>query len=71
MLMVDGIPRRKRMDRWSPGERAINDLKQKVEHLGAHPLLTDVVILLGNAQDRLADWVERPGPPDDYDWELL
>ncbi len=70
-LMIDGIPRRNRMDHWSPGETAIWELKQKVEHLGAHPLLTDVVVLLGQAQERLADWVEHPGPPSVYDWDSL
>ncbi len=31
---------------------------QKVEKLGADPILTDVVVLLGKAKDRLADWVD-------------
>ena len=63
-LVIDGIPRRNRVDRWSPGEHAINDLLWKIERLGAHVYLTDVVNFLQQAQARLADWVERPGAPD-------
>jgi len=42
----------------TPEEIAIRAIKIQVEELGAHPLLTDVVVLLGKAQDKLADWVD-------------
>lgn len=29
-----------------------------LDRLGAHPLLTDVVVLLGQARDKLSDWVD-------------
>jgi hypothetical protein len=57
----EDIPRRICMDHWIPAERAINDVKQIVEGLGCHVALTDAVILLGQAQDKIADWAEETG----------
>lgn len=54
----DGIPRRSRMDMWSRSERAIWDAMQAVEEEGAHPLLTEAVLLLQQAKDKVSDWVE-------------
>lgn len=57
------FPRRISMDKWTPAERAIYDATQVVEQAGAHPLLTDAVILLGKAREKVADYVdgvERP-----------
>ena len=51
-------PRRIRMDRWTPAERAIYDAIQVVEAAGADERLTDAVILLGRAKDRVADYVD-------------
>lgn len=51
-------PRRIRMDLWTPAERAIYDAIQAVEEAGADPRLTDAVILLGRAKDRVADYVD-------------
>ena len=56
--MIDGIPRRSRIDLYTPAEKAINDALEVVESTGAHPLLTDAVVLLGEAQDKVADFVE-------------
>jgi hypothetical protein len=42
-----------------PAELAITEAVDKVERLGAHTLLTDAVILLGQARDKVADWYER------------
>jgi hypothetical protein len=56
------IPRRARMDHWIPAERAIYDAKQAVESVGAHLFLTQAVILLGRAQDKVADFVDGYEP---------
>jgi len=58
MKMIDGIPRTARMDLYTPAEKAIRAALEAVEEAGAHPLLTDAVILLGQAQDKVADFVE-------------
>ena len=60
MQMIDGFPRRNRVDHWTPAEKAIQDAVDAVEAAGAHPLLTDAVILLGNARAKVADFVELP-----------
>ncbi|SFC10547.1 hypothetical protein [Salipiger profundus] len=46
-----------------PEERMIGDALVEVESLGAHPLLTDTVTLLSDAQRKLAEWHDagRPG----------
>ena len=54
------IPRRNRLDLLTPTELALFNMVVEVESLGAHPFLTDVVILLGQARNKLADWVELP-----------
>lgn len=61
--MNDEIPRRSDMQRWIAAEHQIYDAIQAVEALGAHPELTAVVVMLGNAQRKLADWYDggRPG----------
>lgn len=56
--LPDDVPRRIRMDQWTPAERAIYDAVQAVEAAGAHPLLTDAVILLGQAREKVADYVD-------------
>ena len=58
-----GIPRRACADLREPIEDEIQPIVDAVEMLGAHPLLTDAVILLGQARDKLADWIDagRPG----------
>ena len=55
------IPRRNDMRRWIPAEKAIHDAVQAVEEVGAHPLLTDAVVLLGQAKDKLGDYVDSVG----------
>lgn len=57
-LTEDGIPRRIRVDLYTPAETAIRNAMLAVEDAGAHPLLTDAVILLGQAKDKVADFVE-------------
>lgn len=58
VLVGNDIPRRSRMDLWHDAERAIHDAVQAVERAGAHPLLTDAVVLLGLAKEKVADFVE-------------
>ena len=53
-----GFPRRNQMPKWSTGERAIQDAVEVVERMGADVRLTDAVILLGKARDRVADFVD-------------
>jgi hypothetical protein len=56
--MSTDIPRRIRLDLLTPEELALVNMVEQIEKLGAHPLLTDVVVLLGKARSKLADWVE-------------
>lgn len=58
MGIHDETPRRSRMDKWTPAEHAIQNAVVVVEEAGAHPLLTDAVILLGQARDKVADYVD-------------
>lgn len=58
MKIVDGIPRRIRIDLYTPAETAIKNAVDAVEMTGAHPLLTDAVILLGQAKDKVSDFVD-------------
>jgi hypothetical protein len=61
VIIIDGFPRRNRVDHWIPAEKEIHDVTQTVEHLGAHPLLTDAVNLLSQARAKVADWAEETG----------
>ena len=58
MKMIDGTPRRARLDLNTDEEKAISDLIHKIEDLGADPLLTDAVVKLAEAKEKLSDWVE-------------
>jgi hypothetical protein len=55
---MSDISRRVRLDLMTAEERAIFNLVGEIEKLGAHPLLTDVVVLLSEARNKLADWVD-------------
>lgn len=57
------IPRRNCADLWTEAEKAIHDALAAVERAGAHPLLTYAVVLLGEAREKVADFVELPAPP--------
>lgn len=52
------FPRRNCLDASHQAELAIRAAIDAVEALGADPLLTDAVIKLGEAKDRVADWLE-------------
>lgn len=41
-------------------ELAIRNAMLEFENVGADPLLTEAVILLQSAQDKVADFVEKP-----------
>ena len=53
-------PRRSKVYEFSVGEKAIYDAIQVVETMGADPLLTDAINLLHEAQEKVADFVDKP-----------
>lgn len=55
---MNSFPRRNQMQQWVPAEWMIYDAVQQVESMGADVRLTDAVILLGRAQERVADFVD-------------
>lgn len=55
---MNEIPRRSRIDLFTPAETAIFQAMQAVEEAGAHPLLTDAVLLLQRAKDKVSDYVD-------------
>lgn len=56
--MNNDIPRRIDLRRLSPAEREIHFATQEVESMGADPRLTEAVILLGRARERVADYID-------------
>jgi len=57
--MIDNTNyRRIRLDYNTSAELAIRAAVTLVEDAGAHPLLTDAVILLGQAREKVADFVD-------------
>ena len=56
--IVDGMPRRCRVDLMTPAELAIRNAMQSVEAAGADVRLTQAVILLETARERVADYVD-------------
>lgn len=56
--MGNEIPRRNRIDHFTPAEKAIWDAIQEVEKAGANTFLTEAVILLQQAKDRVSDFVD-------------
>ncbi|SEG56485.1 hypothetical protein SAMN05421819_3574 [Bryocella elongata] len=61
MQLVNGFPRRNRIDLQTRGEKVIREAILAIEMLGADQLLTEAVILLGEAQTKVADWAEATG----------
>jgi 3-oxoacyl-[acyl-carrier-protein] synthase III len=57
------IPRRCRIDLNTPAELAIRAAMEAVEMAGADPLLTDAVILLDQAREKVADFVDCTRAP--------
>ncbi len=60
--VLKDIPRRARLDLFAPAERAIWDATQAVERMAADVLLTDAVILLAAAREKVADYVDKNTP---------
>jgi hypothetical protein len=60
---MDGFPRRSCLDSMTPAELTIFNAVLEVEAVGAHPRLTDAVILLAAARDAVADFVDGVTPP--------
>ncbi len=60
MEMVHGMPRRCRLECLTPIEKALQNITIQIEQEGAHPLLTDAVVLIEQARDKMADFVELP-----------
>jgi hypothetical protein len=59
---VDDFPRRNRLDHHTPAEKAIRDALMAVEEVGADVRLTAVSMLLMQAADQLADYLEDRNP---------
>lgn len=53
-------PRRCYVNLMTPAELAIREAIRVVEEAGCHPLLTDAVVLLTTAKDKVSDWVDQP-----------
>lgn len=57
-----GMPRRINEEGRTMPEAAITMALAWVEVSGAHPLLTDAVMLLQQARDKVADYIETAAP---------
>jgi hypothetical protein len=57
-MLVDGHPRRSRVDLLTRAEDSIRDAVRDVEHAGCDVRLTQVVNLLELAREVFADWYE-------------
>ena len=55
----NNFPRRNILKRMTPEELVIYEAIQKVEKMGAHPKLTNVITILGKAKDLLSDFVDN------------
>jgi ABC-type taurine transport system ATPase subunit len=49
---------RNNMQVWTPAELAIHNAMQQVEKMDAHVLLTDAVVLLNQAKEKVADFID-------------
>lgn len=62
MKIIDGFPRRNRLDLNTPAELAIYNAMAEVEKCGASESLTKAVTLLEDAKNALADHIEGIEP---------
>jgi hypothetical protein len=60
---MSDIPRRNDLHRNSAEELMIRKCIHEVEQIGAHPILTECVILLDAARHKLADWIDGDKRP--------
>jgi UTP-glucose-1-phosphate uridylyltransferase len=51
-------PRRNRMDKWYPAERAIWDAMQEIERMAADVRLTDAINKLKEAKELVGDFID-------------
>jgi hypothetical protein len=58
-MSINDIPRRIQIDKLSDGEKAIYDAVQAVERMGADVRLTNAVILLQQAREQVANFVDN------------
>lgn len=58
VLEIDDVPRRCRVDLMHPAELAIRNAVLAVEEIGCDVRLTEAVILLQEARDKVADYVD-------------
>lgn len=56
---INNAPRRIRVDLYTPEEILIREAMLAVEKLGADPLLTDCVMKLSDAKEKLSDYVDK------------
>jgi hypothetical protein len=77
MQIVRDWPRRNRLELLTPAEIAIRAAISAVEAAGADTLLTDAIVLLGQAKEKVADYAEKSGevpelaeydPQEDASW---
>ena len=61
------IPRRSDISRSTPAENEIRRAVEFVEGMGCHPLLTEAVILLDQAREKVADYVDLTPPAEERD----
>jgi hypothetical protein len=59
------IPRRIQLEKFTPAEKAIYDAVQAVESVGADVRLTRAVMLLQEARNMVADYVDGVPPRDE------
>jgi len=62
MQTINGMPRRRRIDLYTPAETAIRNAIIAVEAAGCDVRLTDAVVMLMQVADKVADYVERDNP---------
>lgn|GEM_PF-1348155 len=67
---MNEIPRRIRIDKLTPAELAIRDAVLAVEAAGCDPRLTDAVVLLGQAKEKVADFVDGVETPKRERWRI-
>jgi hypothetical protein len=65
-MPVIEIPRRARIDLFTPAEKAIRDALLAVEAAGCDERLTKAVTLLDDAREWVADFVDGVAPEDHY-----
>lgn len=56
--MIDGFPRRGRLDHMTIAELGIYTVIGTIEELGADILLTEAIVLLQQAREKVADYID-------------